>query len=55
MDIIGAQGRSNDVVVQLGSVTEQVIRSARLTLVVVKKIGSEPHSIDASLEILERT
>ena len=55
MDLIGAQGRSNDAVVQLGSVTNQVIRSARLSLVVLKKIGPEPHSINVSLELLERT
>jgi hypothetical protein len=53
--VIGAQARSNDFVVKLRSVTQQAIRSVRLSLMVVKKKGSEPGSIDASLETPERT
>jgi len=55
LDVFGAQGRSNDVVVPLGIVTQQVFRPARLLLAVVKKNGSELYSIDASLELLERS
>ncbi len=49
--VIGARGRSNDAAALLGSVTERVIRSARIPLMVVKKKGSGLRLLDALLEL----
>jgi nucleotide-binding universal stress UspA family protein len=49
--VIGARGRSNDAAALLGGVTEQVIRSARIPLMVVKKKGERLRLLDALLEL----
>jgi len=49
--VIGARGRSNDAAALLGSVTERVIRSARIPLMVVKKKGTGLRLLDALLEL----
>ena len=49
--VIGARGRSNDAAALLGGVTEQVIRSARSPLMVVKKKGEGLRLLDALLEL----
>jgi nucleotide-binding universal stress UspA family protein len=48
--VIGARGRSNDAAALLGSVTERVIRSARVPLMVVKKKGSGLGLLDVLLD-----
>lgn len=49
--VIGARGRSNDAAALLGSVTERVIRSVRIPLLVVKKKGTGLRLLDALLEL----
>ena len=49
--VIGARGRRNDSAALLGDVTEQVIWSARMPLMVVKKEGSGLRLLDALLEL----
>ena len=48
--VIGARGRTNDAAALLGSVTERVIRSSRIPLMVVKKKGSGLGLLDALLK-----
>ena len=48
--VIGARGRTNDAAALLGSVTERIIRSSRIPLLVVKKKGSGLGLLDALLK-----
>jgi len=49
--IIGARGRNNDAAALPGKVTEQVIRSARIPILVVKKEGEGLRLFDAFLKL----
>ena len=49
--VIGARGRTNDAAALLGGVTERIIRSSRIPLMVVKKEGSGLRLLDALLEL----
>ncbi len=48
--VIGARGRTNDAAALLGSVTERIIRSARIPLMIVKKKGEDLRLLDALLK-----
>lgn len=49
--MIGARGRNNDAAALAGSVNEQVIRSARIPIMVVNKEGEGLRLFDAFIEL----